>query len=305
MKKFFSIPTPFVLILSAIAFPFVFYCLNTKNLNHYVYLSSYILSAYSLIVLCVSFPSMYRRSKELINGDELSLIVGIRNFMNKFKYSNLYLNDIEFRATISLFSGFLINTFYAVYRCFTGIYNKSIWFIAIGVYYFIFGIIRYILIKRMRTSNKMEFGMTKELFSIKTYRLCGILMFILNITMAGMIIQMIMENRVIKNYNGEQIYYFALYTFYSVIVSIYNVVKFRKDKNLILSASKNLTFVGALMSMFTLQTAMLLTYDNGQVDIKEMNILTGTIIILFTVLLSTFMIIKARKNMKNLELTFL
>ncbi len=301
LKRFFIIPVPLVLLLSAIAFPLMVYCLMVTDIREYISISSYILAFYTLVVLCIRTPYMYRRSKEIIKGDEIRLIVFIRGILLKFKYSKLYIEDIEFRAWVSLYSGFAINTVYAIYRCFNGVYNKSIWFVAIGVYYFIFGLIRYMLIRRVGISKNIEDISQNKLFCIKTYKLCGILMFILNFAMAGMIIQMVWKNQVIKNYNEQEIYYFALYTFYSVIVSISNVVKFRKNRNFILSASKNLTFIGALMSMFTLQTAMLLTFDNGEVAIRDMNILTGTIIIVLSILIAIFMIIKSNNVIKKIE----
>lgn len=302
IKAIFVIPIPIVLLLTIVAFPLVFYCLQATGVKEYILISSYVLSAYTLTVLCIRLPYIYKRIKEIIKGDEVKFIARTRAFLLRFKYSKMYIEDIEFRASISLYSGFLINTIYAVYRCSNGLYNKSVWFVAIGVYYFVFGVIRYMLIKKMGFSREIDDEDTYELFCIKTYKLCGILMFLLNITMAGMIVQMIWENQVIKNYNNNEIYYFALYTFYSTIVSISNVVKFRKDKNFILSASKNLTFVGALMSMFTLQTAMLLTFDNGEVAIQEMNILTGTIIIVFSIITAIFMILKANRKIENFKI---
>lgn len=301
LKIIFVIPVSIVLLLSLIAFPSVLYVLYNHNIKQYIELLIYILSAYTFTVLCIRTPFMYRRSKEIIKGDSIYVIFLIRKIMRKFKYSKMYLEDVEFRATVALYFGFFINTLYAISRFFGGYKNQSIWFLAIGVYYFIFGIIRFFLIKRFRNKENFENINESKIYSIKTYRISGVLMFLLNIAMAGMIAQMVIENAVIKNYNAKEIYYVALYTFYIVFVSVYNMVKFRKSKNEILSASKNLNFVGALMSLFTLQTAMLLTFDDSQVDIQKMNGITGAVVILVSIVVAINMILKANRELRCLK----
>ncbi len=300
IRFIFVIPVPLVLFLAVISFPSVGYILYNENTEYYIELLTYVLSAYAFTVLCIRTPYMYRRTKELITGDYIYLIVLTRKIMRKFKYSRMYLEDVEFRASIALYLGFCINTFYAIIRFYDGLKNESIWFAAIGVYYFIFGLIRSFLIRRNRNRRYFEDITKEQIYSIKTYRVCGVLMFVLNITMAGMIIQMIVKNEKINEYTINQIYYSAMYTFYSVFISIYNMIKFRKDKNEILSASKNLNFVGTLMSIFTLQTSMLLIFNDGQVEIQKMNTLTGAIIIVFSTVIAIYMITKANRKLCNL-----
>lgn len=263
-------------------------------------MTTYFLSAYTLVVLCIRTPYMYRRSKMLIKGDELRFVVSMRKFLNKFTFTRRYLSDIEFRATTSLVIGFGINSIYAGIGCIYGVVYQSVWFISIGIYYFVFGSIRFMLLKKMKTSILYNDEITRNRFELKTYRTCGILLFSLNVTMAGMIIQMIWENKIIHNYSELLVYFSALFTFYSVILSITNLVKFRKNKNIILSASKNLTFVGALMSIFILQTTMLLAFDNGEVNIQKMNFITGVVIIMLSLGIAIFMILKARYKMNQL-----
>lgn len=47
----------------------------------------------------------------------------------------MYLNDKEFRAKISLYTGLGINCFYALFKCGTGIMFRSAWLWAIEIYY--------------------------------------------------------------------------------------------------------------------------------------------------------------------------
>ena len=78
----------------------------------------------------------------------------------------------------------------------------------------------------------------------------------LNIPMAGMIVLMMQTDSGFA-YLGYLIYLSAMYTFYMMILSIINLVKFRKMDSSIISAAKVLNFVSALMSVLGLQTAMI------------------------------------------------
>ncbi len=300
LKRFFILPVPLVLLLSFISFPFVVYCLANPDLKVYVLFSSYILSAYSLTVLCIRFPYMYRRSKELIKGDELGIVVFIRRVLEKFKFTRLYLYDVEFRALVALHLGFLINAVYASFRLYDGINVKSVWFIAIGVYYLLFGIIRYLLIRRFGKNKQIANSSAETLHQIKTYKATGILMLMLNVAMAGMIIQMVVANQTVATYSAYTVVLSAVYTFYITALAINNVIKFRKDKNIILSASKNLSFVGALMSLFTLQTAMLHIFGTTETNIQLMNSITGGIVTGIALSVALFMIMNSNRKLKKI-----
>lgn len=299
-NKFFVIKVKWIFLLGLIAFPLVYFTLLYLPPDHYLSIISYVLSAYTFTVLCIRTPYIYRKTKELIKGEEVRIIVKIRGLMMKYKYTRMYLLDREFRAVISLYSGFTINLFYAIYRCTSGLYYNSNWFMAIGIYYLIFGFIRLFLIRRRGLCETLEFAGDREYLGYKTYRLCGILMFILNTAMSIMIIEMVV-NKQSYIYYGNVIYFTAIYTFYYVISSITNVVRFYKNKNPILSASKNLTFAGALMSMFTLQTAMIAFFGSNDVERDIMNSVTGAIVTILVIALAIFMIIKGNRNIKKYE----
>jgi hypothetical protein len=285
-----------ILVTSAIGFPLMIISLIfLSNTNPISYIT-YVLSAYALTVICVNFPRAKRRCKQLLHGDE----IGIIRLMRKYKYTNMYLESREFRAKISLYAGFAINCFYAVFKCVTGGIFHSAWLWAIGIYYIMLGSIRFMLLKNIRITDKKERSDRRKIEEFKIYRKCGIMMFFMNLAMTGMVFQMIWRNRS-YDYKGYIIYISALYTFYSFISAIANVVQFRKSGRPILSAAKNLNLAGAAMSMFTLQTAMFSAFDqNGQSNQQLMNTVTGTAVCIIVIGIAVFMIIRANKNINAL-----
>lgn len=300
LKKILFPPVWVIVLSSVIGFPAMIISLVFLSETNPISYVSYVLSAYALTVLCANFPRAKRRCNELIHGDEVKIIVSFRKFMRRYKYTSLYLDDIEFRARVSLYSGLAVNMFYAVFKCATGVIFRSAWLWAIGVYYVMLSVIRFTLMRHVRITDKKEHGTERKIHEYKSARLCGILMFALNIAMGGMNVQMIWQNRSYE-YKGYIIYISALYAFYSLITAVVNVVKFSKRNNAILSAAKMLALAGALMSMFALQTAMFSSFGGGEELQRLMNTITGGAVCLIVMGMAVFMIVRANFRLKKLE----
>lgn len=308
MKKFKDImlqilfPHAWIIVLSSlIGFPAVIISLALLSKTNPICYVSYVLSAYALTVLCANFLRVKRRCKELVHGDEVRVIVFFRRFMNRYKYTSMYLNDREFRARISLYSGLAVNMFYAVFKCATGAIFRSAWLWAIGIYYVMLSAIRFTLLRNVRITDKKEHTLKRKMHEYKSARLCGIMMLTLNVAMTGMTVQMIWRNRGYE-YKGYMIYISAMYAFYCFINAAVNVVKFAKINNPILSSAKILSLAGALMSMFALQTAMFSAFDTSGAEYQRlMNTITGGVVCTLVLCMAVFMIVWSNKNIKSLE----
>ena len=160
-----------------------------------------------------------------------------------------------------------------------------------GIYYLVLSIVKiYLIVCYKRLCNQMQ-----------CYRNIGYGLFLLNIPMGGMIILMIKTNAG-YSYPGYIIYLSALYTFYTVIVAVINLVKFHKTGNLILSANKIINFVCALMSILALQTAMISRFSShGDSYRQMMNTITGVIVYVLVIMTAFYMIIHSKKGKKVYE----
>lgn len=294
-------PIWIIISSSVIGFPAVIISLKCLSETNPISYASYVLSAYALTVLCANLPRAIKRCKELIHGDEIKAIVSFRRFMNRYKYTALYLNNHEFRARVSLYSGLAINMFYAVFKCATGAVFRSAWLWAIGIYYVMLSAIRFTLLRNVRITDKKEHSHERKVHEYKSARICGIMMFALNIAMTGMTVQMIWLNRGYE-YKGYIIYISAMYAFYSLISAAVNVVKFAKINNPILSSAKVISLAGAMMSMFALQTAMFSAFGGeGESYQRLMNTITGGVVCSTVLGMALFMIIWSSRNLKSLD----
>lgn len=207
-----------------------------------------------------------------------------------------YLSDMLFMARFAIYQGLVMNTTFAVFKIFSSVIYRSKWLGSIGVYYIMLSAMRLILIRSMRKYG----GEENHIHEIKSYRLCGLLMLALNGTMIGMIIQMVTENKGYE-YAGWFIYVNALFAFYSFIMAFINLIKFRRMHKLIISASKILTFAGALMSMMNLTTAMLNSFGGDRQFRQIMTTCVGAGVSIITVGMSAYMIVRSNKMLKNIN----
>ena len=118
--------------------------------------------------------------------------------------------------------------------------------------------------------------------------------------MGGMIVLMVPTDSG-YSYPGYVTYLSALYTFYTIILAIVNLVTFRKLGSPILSAAKVLNFVAALMSLLGLQTAMIPQFSTeGENFRRLMNAITGGGVWFSVILTAVYMLLHSR-NMKEVK----
>ena len=257
---------------------------------------AYLLSSYVLVTTIINLKPMLRRAKQLATGDELALVRIIKAKMRAHETTRRWLEEKDFRAEVSLRSGLCMNLFYAVLKWSSGLYYHSAWLISVGVYYLIFALIRFVLLRNDRCSDSSESS------RIKAYRSCGIMLFAMNAAMAGMAVQMVVSDRA-DQYSKTLVILSAAYTFYMFTLAAVNMVKFRKSKNRILTAAKDMSFVGAVMSMFSLQTSMLATFsgDNERYFRRLMNALMGGAVTLTVLIISVMMMIRSARELNALS----
>ena len=191
--------------------------------------------------------------------------------MGRLSFIKRYFSDPDFKMSISLTSSFVLNIVYALWEIFCGIYYQSYWFITLGFYYILLMLMRILLIREHRGKRISQNS------GWKMYRLCGILLLFLNLVLTGIVVLAVMQGDG-SHYAGYLIYAVAFYTFYRIIISIRNLVKYRKSHDPLISASNIISFVTAMISMLSLEIAMILHFGNDESFFRSMTILTGTLV---------------------------
>ena len=98
------------------------------------------------------------------------------------------------------------------------------------------------------------------------------------------------------------IYVMAMYAFYSVITAVINLVKYRKYGSPVLSAAKVISLTTAMVSMFSLESAMLAQFaDASQAAFKKiMTECTGGVICVIVIGMAVYMMFRSTKEIRKI-----
>ena len=274
----------FVPLLSFAALAAVFIRQCPENILVYLI---YSLSAYSLTIWLAALPGLTKRAKSAMMGSKLMRKAAASPIMGR------YFKDLAFRGSISIYQGIAVNLFYVAFRIMAAIRYASVWFLSMAVYYLVLGGLRaYLIVYYRRRTPELE---------RRCYHTTAWFLFLLNIPMGGMIVLMVRTDSGFS-YPGYVIYLSALYTFYTMITSAINLIRFRRLGSPILSAAKVLHFVAAMMSILGLQTAMISRFsENGENYRRMMNAITGGFVYGIVILIAIYMLLHGRYLRKKVE----
>ena len=291
LKKLIVLPPLPTLMIAVPAYGLVIYVLSHDGVNPAIAYGAYLLSAYGLVITitgairCVCFV---RHGME--EAPFVKRIMGI-------SLVDRYLKEDRFRAEAALYQGFLVNFFYAGVKMVSGIRYKSVWFVTLAVYYIFLAVMRFLLVHQVRKKDLAGDGREGEW---KRYRLCGIILLFMNLALSGMVILAVCQNSGFE-YPGMLIYMMAMYTFYAAVMAVRNVIKFRKYGSPVLSAAKVISLTAALVSMLSLETAMLSQFGAADDPMfrRLMTASTGAGISAIVVGMAVFMIVRSTKEIKQ------
>ena len=203
--------------------------------------------------------------------------------MSKNKYTNKFITSYGFRAFVFAICSFVINVGYATLMGIVAILIKSTWFGVFAVYYLILSIMRGGVIWSKKKHIKHEEN---------SYLAVAISLIILTIA-AVFIVVLTHKGEDVSRYEGLLIYCSAVYTFYKLSLSIYNIIKAKKQESLLVEAVKDISFVDALISIFVLQVSMLHIFSKDSSNLfLSLNALTGSLVCLGIITVSFLMILK-------------
>ena len=212
------------------------------------------------------------------------------------RFKNKYMTDIGYKVRVSLYVSFGINLAYAGFKLVSGIVYGAFWFDAFAVYYLLLTVIRFLLLRYMRNNQNRQ----DRIAEFRRYRLCGILMLIMNIALTGVVTHMMIKNASYA-YHEIVIITMAIYTVYAVTVSVIDLVRYRKYARPLISAVKAIRFTAALVSLLSIEASMLAKYGNDESFRRLMISLTGAGVCMFVMAMSVYMIMRANHAIKKLR----
>lgn len=280
MKRLFIINSKVIIIELLVIIFSLIYLILFNGFGTPISYVLYALMTYSLICIIVK---LYNFIKKLID-----------KLIDSNQYLRKYRDDIRLRHRLALFASTGINVIYALFKFISGIIFKSIWFISFSLYYLLLVIMRVNLVRTEVNENKT----LKEQY-IK-YRNTGIILLFMNVILS-MIILIIVNEKIMITYPSSIAIGISAYTFYILTSSIINLIKYRKLKSPLMSASKVINVVTSLISLLSMEVVLLSVYGgNSTIEFKETMIMaTGGGIAIIIIGISMYMIFKATEWIKE------
>ena len=242
------------------AFALVIYVLACTDRNSWLAYSSYFASAYALVLVIVRIPDVLRAFRT--DFEKHPVLLGALHS----PFGQRCRSDALYRARVSLYAGLGINGLYAVVKLASGLLYRSLWLGALAGYYLLLTLLRwmlaqYLLRKPAGRCMRAEW---------RRCRLCGAVLLVMNQALAVLVFLVVRRNSGFE-YPGILVYVMAVYTFYALYHAAHSFVKFRRRGSPVLMAAKAVSLVAALVSMLSLETAMLAQFaGEGQERFRQL-----------------------------------
>lgn len=248
----------------------------------------YALSFYALTAVCVAcattLPGFFRRLKARVDAVPVC---------------NRYRTDVAFKTHVSLVLSLGINLLYAGMNLISGVSNRSPWFITLATYYMILAAMRFLLLGFVSRN-----GIGRERVpELRRARLCGGILMALNLALSGVVI-LVIRRREGFEYTGMLIYVMAMYAFYATVSAVVNLIRYRTYNSPVLSTARAINLAAALVSMLSLEIAMLSRFGsekNAPNFDQIMIAVTGAGVCAIVIFLSASIILRTNREIRRYE----
>lgn len=277
-KILFGIPIPLLLLMSigcAAGLAWVF--LNAMELQILAYVL-YALSAYCVTALCVQLPSAVQS--------------GLQWLSDHPRISGLLHNE-ELQFKLGLYFQQIVNFSYGIFKITSGIFIGSAWVGCDGIYN-----MSQALIQLFQILRRKKCGTLNQQW--KSYRICGVLILLMHLTLIGIVFQMVNWNRY-EEQGQIMVIATAAFAFYKFINSFIVLAKDRKHTHPVDSSVRMLELSQAIFAIFSLQASMIHTFGTGEFWEYWLNLGTGSAVCLLTVCIGIYMIRRGNRELKKLQ----
>lgn len=240
-------------------------------------------SVYTLLALGVRVPRMVTFLKKLKNENRV-----IRRFFT----------DVEFRMTVFLYGSLGMNSLYAAFQLGLGLYHKSAWFYCLAIYYGLLVFMRTALLRDIRILTPGE-NLVAEL---RRYRFCGWVLLCMNLALMTMVSLISYFGRGVEHHPATTLILTA-YSVTSLSFAVINMVKYHKYYSPIFSATKGVSLAAAVVSMLTLETALLSAFGDARaLSLRgPITLLTGVAVCMVVLVIAVYMIVHSTRALKALR----
>ena len=265
---------------AAVMLIYAFVCCEQDSVIAYF---SYVISAYAFTVFCVNAPRTVK---------------ALKKFRRENRFMSRYLSDVQYKMKVSLYGSLAVNIVYVFLQLGFGVYYQSFWYYSIAIYYALLAFMRFFL---LRETVKGFLG--RDVFrEYLHYRLSAVLLLLMNMALAIIVFFIVWLKRGVE-YSPIITIAMATYSFGAVITSAVNIKKYRRQTSPITAAAKTVSLMSALVSIVSLETAMLSAFgseEDGELR-TVITAVTGGAVCVAVLAVAVYMITVSTKEIKKLK----
>ncbi|MBQ8149793.1 MAG: hypothetical protein IJ041_04685 [Clostridia bacterium] len=272
------------------SFAFVIHQLATGQTEGWPAYLSYGLSAFALVLVCVRIPGIIRAFRT-----DFAAHPRLLRAMNAPEVRR-YRTDAAYRGRIGLYLSLGLNLFNTAFQAVMGLSQHSLWFGALACYYLLLTLMRGFLAR-----CAWKYGTGEQLRrEWQRHLLCGVILLLMSLAL-GTVVALVVRRGDGFRYPGLTVYVMAVYAFYAIIHGVWSIPGLMCRQSPVLTASGIVRLVAALVSVLSLETALLDQFgqDSGPAFHRLMTGLTGGVICLLVLAAAVWMIVTAMEALKK------
>lgn len=251
--------------------------------DHPITIVSYVIAFYTLVIWSARVPA---------------IVAFFKRIKTESKYIGRWIGDVHLRVKFTLSAAAIWNGGYGILQLMLGIYHRSAWFFSLAAYYLLLALMRsYLMHHTMH--HIPESKMRREL---SIYRICGCILLVMNLALSAVMLYRIHDGRMSAHHEITTIA-MAAYTFTSFTMATVNLIRYRRYNSPVFSASKAISFAAACVSMLSLESTMLATFDKGMSErtIILFLALSGAGVSAIIIAMAIYMILNSTEKIKNID----
>ena len=287
LRRLCVLPVWLSLLIALATFALLLWALFT-DVPQFVRFTCYQLSTYGLVVsvtAAVRVRAAYRRAR------------GPNGLLTRFEQTPLgylLMRDPAFRATAAIYLTLAWNLVVALVKLLAGLLLRSNWLVTLSTYYLVLALLRLLIVRPSRHGEGPGMALLR-------YRLCGRVLLAMNLVLAAVVVQAVLEKGVFR-YPGPLIYLMAAYAFWAVTSATVKLFKSQRRDDLMFSAAKAVSLTAALVSMFSLEVAMIARFGDGGGLFRPVMVgALGSVVCLVELGLARYMIRRANQGLGKLK----
>ena len=284
-RRLFMLPLPLVPLADLPCALLLIQCLRTGETGPIAH-AAYLLSTWALVVTIVAgvrLAPRLRRSRPVVALGTSVVAEALRR-------------NPMLSTRIALVFGGTLNLLYAGVKLAMGVARRSVWFTSLGAYYLVLGGLRYFI---LRSDRHSPIGRDRA-YDLRRCRLCGVILLAITQLLIGVVIQAATSQGNF-DFPGPLIYAMALYTFAININAAVKLVRFYRRRSPMLTASRAVTLTAALVSLLSLEVALVDRFGDDDLFRRHMTAVLGGCICAAVLAMALSMIVRATRALRRLE----